>query len=406
MRIIIIGGGPSGVVAALNAKNDHNEVIILERNDKLLKKLLLTGNGRCNYFNEDFSLNDYDSFDQSKIEQIITEKNIWNTRLFFDQLGIIPKVKNGYYYPYTNQASTMRNMLIHELANKNISIFYNTYVSNIIKKDGRFFIQTNNREFYADQVVIATGSFAYPTTGCDGSGYSILKNLGHSIIPPLPALVQLKSNFPFAKEWDGIRSEVRVDLYEDDKYIDSESGEIQLTDYGISGICIFNLSNRVTRGLFNHKKEVIKINFVPFVEALITPWMERYSKKQSTKNIRLLLEGFINQKLVPIILKCADIDGERYYSDLSIEERKILCNYLTQFPVEITGTKGYDNCQICNGGVRLSEIDLDTMESYLVRGLYITGELLDLNGKCGGYNLTTCWITGLLAGNSLREKND
>ena len=406
MRIIIIGGGPSGVVAALNAKNDHNEVIILERNDKLLKKLLLTGNGRCNYFNEDFSLNDYDSFDQSKIEQIITEKNIWNTRLFFDQLGIIPKVKNGYYYPYTNQASTMRNMLIHELANKNISIFYNTYVSNIIKKDGRFFIQTNNREFYADQVVIATGSFAYPTTGCDGSGYSILKNLGHSIIPPLPALVQLKSNFPFAKEWDGIRSEVRVDLYEDDKYIDSESGEIQLTDYGISGICIFNLSNRVTRGLFNHKKEVIKINFVPFVEALITPWMERYCKKQSTKNIRLLLEGFINQKLVPIILKCADIDGERYYSDLSIEERKILCNYLIQFPVEITGTKGYDNCQICNGGVRLSEIDLDTMESYLVRGLYITGELLDLNGKCGGYNLTTCWISGLLAGNSLREKND
>lgn len=406
MRIIIIGGGPSGVVAALNAKNEQNEVIILERNDKLLKKLLLTGNGRCNYFNENFSLSDYDSYDESKIEQIITEKNIWNTRLFFEQLGIVPKIKNGYYYPYTNQASTIRNMLIHELNNKNISIFYNTYVSNIEKRDGRFFIQTNNREFYAERVVIATGSFAYPSTGCDGSGYSILKKFGHSVIPPLPALVQLKSNFPYAKEWDGIRSEVRVDLYENDKYVDSELGEIQLTNFGISGICVFNLSNRVTRGIFNHKKEVIKINFVPFIEALITPWMERYSKKQSTKNIQLLLEGFINQKLVPIILKCADIDGSKFYSDLSIEERKTLCNYLTQFPVEITGTKGYDNCQICNGGVRLSEIDLETMESYLVRGLYITGELLDLNGKCGGYNLTTCWISGLLAGNSLKEKDD
>jgi len=406
MRIIIIGGGPSGVVAALNAKNEQNEVIILERNDKLLKKLLLTGNGRCNYFNENFSLSDYDSYDESKIEQIITEKNIWNTRLFFEQLGIVPKIKNGYYYPYTNQASTIRNMLIHELNNKNISIFYNTYVSNIEKRDGRFFIQTNNREFYADRVVIATGSFAYPSTGCDGSGYSILKKFGHSVIPPLPALVQLKSNFPYAKEWDGIRSEVRVDLYENDKYVDSELGEIQLTNFGISGICVFNLSNRVTRGIFNHKKEVIKINFVPFIEALITPWMERYSKKQSTKNIQLLLEGFINQKLVPIILKCADIDGSKFYSDLSTEERKTLCNYLTQFPVEITGTKGYDNCQICNGGVRLSEIDLETMESYLVRGLYITGELLDLNGKCGGYNLTTCWISGLLAGNSLKEKDD
>ena len=406
MRIIIIGGGPSGVVAALNAKNEQNEVIILERNDKLLKKLLLTGNGRCNYFNENFSLSDYDSYDESKIEQIITEKNIWNTRLFFEQLGIVPKIKNGYYYPYTNQASTIRNMLIHELNNKNISIFYNTYVSNIEKRDGRFFIQTNNREFYAERVVIATGSFAYPSTGCDGSGYSILKKFGHSVIPPLPALVQLKSNFPYVKEWDGIRSEVRVDLYENDKYVDSELGEIQLTNFGISGICVFNLSNRVTRGIFNHKKEVIKINFVPFIEALITPWMERYSKKQSTKNIQLLLEGFINQKLVPIILKCANIDGSKFYSDLSIEERKTLCNYLTQFPVEITGTKGYDNCQICNGGVRLSEIDLETMESYLVRGLYITGELLDLNGKCGGYNLTTCWISGLLAGNSLKEKDD
>ncbi|MBQ3307283.1 MAG: aminoacetone oxidase family FAD-binding enzyme [Bacilli bacterium] len=406
MRIIIIGGGPSGVVAALNAKNEQNEVIILERNDKLLKKLLLTGNGRCNYFNENFSLSDYDSYDESKIEQIITEKNIWNTRLFFEQLGIVPKIKNGYYYPYTNQASTIRNMLIHELNNKNISIFYNTYVSNIEKRDGRFFIQTNNREFYAERVVIATGSFAYPSTGCDGSGYSILKKFGHSVIPPLPALVQLKSNFPYVKEWDGIRSEVRVDLYENDKYVDSELGEIQLTNFGISGICVFNLSNRVTRGIFNHKKEVIKINFVPFIEALITPWMERYSKKQSTKNIQLLLEGFINQKLVPIILKCADIDGSKFYSDLSTEERKTLCNYLTQFPVEITGTKGYDNCQICNGGVRLSEIDLETMESYLVRGLYITGELLDLNGKCGGYNLTTCWISGLLAGNSLKEKDD
>lgn len=406
MRIIIIGGGPSGVTTAIKAKNDHNEVIILERNDKLLKKLLLTGNGKCNYYNENFSLDDYNSFDTTKIEQIISEKNIWDVRLFFDELGIIPKVKNGYYYPITSQASTVRDALIYELNNKGVSIFCNQYVSKIEKKDDKFLIHTTERDFYCDKVVLATGSYAYPKTGSDGAGYVFLKEFKHSIVPPLPALVQLESNFPYCKEWDGIRADVNIELYENGEYKTSEPGEIQLTDYGVSGICIFNLSHIISRGLYERRKEEIHINFVPFIESLIAPWMDRYSKRLSSKNIKELLEGFLNRKLVPIILRCSDIDGNKYYNDLTSDEKMRLYSNLTEFRIEIVGTKGYDNCQICDGGVRLSEIDLDTMESRLVEGLYITGELLDLNGKCGGYNLTTCWITGLVAGKSLGDESD
>ena len=279
MRIIIIGGGPSGVTTAIKAKNDQNEVIILERNDKLLKKLLLTGNGKCNYYNEKFTLDDYNSFDETKKEQLINEKNIWDVRLFFDELGIIPKVKNGYYYPVTNQATTIRDALIYELKQKGVNVFTNQYVSKIEKKEDKFLIHTDERDFYCDKVVLATGSYAYPKTGSDGAGYVFLKEFKHDIVPPIPALVQLESNFLYCKEWDGIRADVNIELYENGEYITSEPGEIQLTDYGVSGICIFNLSHIISRGLYERKKEEIHINFVPFIETLIAPWMERYSKK-------------------------------------------------------------------------------------------------------------------------------
>ena len=294
MRVIIIGGGPSGVTAAIKAKREDNEVIILERNDKLLKKLLLTGNGKCNYYNEEINIEDYNSYDSTKIEQIINEKNVWEVRSFFDSLGIIPKVKNGYYYPVTNQASTIRDCLIAELEQKEVMVYYNTFVTDIEKKEDKFLIHTNEREFYCDKLILATGSFAYPKTGSDGAGYSFLKKFGHTLVEPLPALVQLVSSFPNCKDWDGIRCDVKISLEENGEYVASEEGEIQLTDYGISGICVFNLSHYVSRGLYLRKKETMYINFVPFIETLITPWMERYSKKNLAVNIYRLLSSRTN----------------------------------------------------------------------------------------------------------------
>lgn len=406
MRIVVIGGGASGVVSAIMAKNDHNEVIILEKNDKLLKKLLLTGNGRCNYLHDSYSVSDYHSQNKEYLEEFLCDKNIEDVHYFFDSLGIVSKNRNGYIYPFSNQASTVRDALEREVNRKGITVYYNSEVFSISKKKDQFFIHMSDRDLYCDKLILATGGCAYPKTGSDGVGYSILEDMGHSIIKPLPALVQLTSDFSYCKEWDGVRCEVELVLEENHEEIAWEEGEVQLTDYGISGICTFNLSHYVTRGIEVGKEEVIKINFVPFIETLITPWMDRYSKKNLDKNLYELLEGFLNKKIIPIILKVSHLKDTVSYEDLTNDEKLTLCKNLKGLPVKITGTKDFDNCQVCNGGVSLRDIHMDTMESKIVDGLYITGELLDINGNCGGFNLTECWISGILAGRSLGDMND
>ena len=403
--IIIIGGGPSGIVTAINAKNKDNKVIVLEKNNTPLKKLLLTGNGKCNYFNETFSTKNYHSMNIDIVNKIISDKNLTSVKDFFDQIGIIPKIKNGYYYPFSNQATTIKNALLHEAESKGVEIICNSEVIDIEKKK-KFIIKCTDNEYTCDKLVISMGSKAYPKTGSDGLGYSLLEKLGHSIIKPLPALVQLTSNFKYLKDIDGVRTDVYMELFEDDKYIDSGTGELQFTNYGISGICTFNLSNYVTRGLDEGRGEVIKINLVPFIETLITPWMDQYSKKNSDKNLTELLEGFLNYKLANMIIKVSNLKGTSYYKDLTNEQKLELCKNLRSLKIEITGTKSFENSQICNGGIPLSEINYKTMESNIVKDLYITGELLDMNGNCGGYNLTTCWISGILAGKDIGESND
>ncbi|MBR3146216.1 MAG: aminoacetone oxidase family FAD-binding enzyme [Bacilli bacterium] len=403
--VIIIGAGASGIVSSIFAKRKNNKVIVLERNDKSLKKLLMTGNGRCNYMNEVYNTSKYHSEDIDIVDKIISSNNIEMVKEFFDSIGVIPKIKNGYYYPYSNQAVTIKNMLEEKAISLGVEIKYNSLVTDICKENERFVVICNNEKLYCDNLVIATGSRAYPVTGSDGSGYKFLSNFNHTIVDVVPSLVQLTSDFKYLKLWDGVRSDVVLELFEDDKYIATESGEIQLTNYGVSGICVFNLSHYVTRGIKNHKY-TISINFVPFIDTLITPWMDNYSKKNSDKKLYNLLEGLLNTKLIEIILKVSNIDGNSYYNDLSNNEKLILCKNLKGLKINIIGHKLFDNSQICSGGVKLSEIDYNTFESKLVSNLYITGELLDMNGICGGYNLTTCWISGILSGRAIGDKYD
>lgn len=404
MKIIVVGGGCSGVVAAINAKNKENEVIILERNNVLLKKLLLTGNGRCNYFNESYSIDDYHSKNMDFVNEFISDKNITMSKKFFDNLGIVPKIKNGYYYPYSNQAVSIKDILVNEVNRLGIKVVYDTYVEEI-KKEDKFIIKTNNKEYTCDKLILSTGSFAYPKTGSDGIGYSILEKLGHTIIKPVPALVQLNANSKYLKDWDGVRSDVYLELFEDGKYLSKEEGEIQFTNYGLSGICIFNLSHFISRGLEENKKYIVKINFVPFIKTLISPWLYDYANKNKEKDIYELLEGFLNKKLIPVIIKESNISKTKKYDELTKEEKIKLINSLRHFKVEITSTKGFDSSQVCNGGVSLDEININTMESKIIKDLYIIGELLDINGNCGGYNLTECWISAILSGKSIGEDN-
>ena len=403
MKIVIIGGGISGIITSINAKSDNNEVIILERNKEPLKKLLLTGNGRCNYYNDNQSIDNYHSTNKEVLEQILTIENINKVLDFYNKLGIIPKIKNGYYYPRSNQAVTIKNALLEKVKEKNIKIITDAYVNEIKKEKDKFIIKYNDEEIICDKVVISTGSSSYPKTGSDGNGYSLLEKY-HTIIKPLPALVPLIVKNKELKQLSGVRCDAILELFEDDQYISKEEGELQITDDGISGICTFNLSSKISRGLEDGKKEVIKINFVPFITTLISPWLDDFSKNHQDKNISSLLEGFLNTKIVKIILKVSNINESKYYKDLSNEEKIKLINTLRHYKVEIIGTKGFDSSQTVSGGVSLDEINPKTLESKKCKNLYITGELLDIDGICGGYNITVASLTAILVGESI--KND
>ena len=400
--IVIIGGGVSGIVSAIKSFNGRNRITILERNDKCLKKLLLTGNGRCNYFNDDTSISNYHSMREDLLDKVINSDNMSRILDFYNELGIIPKIKNGYYYPFSNQASTVRDALLFEVMKLGISIKYNYLVEKIECSNNKFII---NDSIVCDKVIIATGSCSYPKTGSDGMGYDFLRKFGHNIIKPLPALVQLNSDFKYCRELSGIRSDVILSLYEDDEFISSSVGEVQLTDYGISGICTFNLSHFVTRGLDVGRKEVIKVNFLTFIKDNYMEWFNTYSNKHNDKNIYMLLCNILNYKLVKVILKVCSIDNETYYNELDYNSRSLLIDNLTNFKFNIVSTKDFNFSQVCNGGVSLDEVNLSTFESLIVDGLYITGEVLDINGNCGGYNLICAVISGILVGDDLSDKS-
>ena len=404
-KIAIIGGGASGLVAAIYAKNDNNEVIILERNKECGKKLLTTGNGKCNYWNEDQSISHYHSENNELISKIISFNNQKEILTMFNNLGIIPKIKHGYYYPFSNQAETVREALLNEIKKKNIEIKNNYLVESIKKERNKFIITNRNEQIKADKVIVSTGSFASPKTGSTGMGYHFLAKFGHNIIEPLPALVQLIAKFPYLNDWKGIRTDVILKLEEDDKIISEEQGELQLTDYGISGICTFNLSSYVSRGLKNNKEEIIHINFLPFLkeDSNIMKWFDDRNSLLKNPTLYELLNPILNYKLVKIILKVSNIKGALSWDDLFEEEQLVLVENLINFKLEIINTKSFENAQCCSGGIPLTEINLDTMESLKIHNLFIAGELLDINGDCGGYNLSLAWISGMLAGKAAKE---
>lgn len=401
-EIVIIGGGASGLVSAIIAARKGKKVTILERNNICGKKILVTGNGRCNYFNEDQNIKHYRSNDTELLKEIITKKNQEKVLQFFKEIGIEPKIKNGYYYPFSNQAVSIQNALLTEIKNLDIEIRNELEVRKIKKQNDKFIIMTDKENIEANKIIISTGSKSAPKTGSDGSGYKICKELGHTVIEPLPALVQLKGKEKYFKEWNGIRADVAINLYEDNKEIVKEVGEIQLTDYGISGICVMNLSGRVARGLYTGKDEYVKINFLSNLKINTVQecigFIDKRNKSMKNRTISELLDGIINYKLLNVLLKNLK---NKQWNEISAKDKEKIVESLVELKVNIIGTNSFDKSQVCSGGISLKEIDVNTMESKLVKDLYITGELLDCDGDCGGYNLTWAWITGIIAGEEI-----
>lgn len=408
-KIVIIGGGISGFTSAITSKTNNNEVIILEGQDKPLKKLLITGNGKCNYFNEEFIFSKYHSFNEELLKNIISLENKNKILTFFKSIGIIPRIKENYYYPYSNQAISVKNSFLKEIENKNIKLKLNSYVKDIKKENDKFLVYYNDDVLVCDELIISTGGKSYPKTGSDGSGYNLSKKLGHTINKTLPALVGLKCKEPFLKKLNGVRSNATVSLFINDKLIKSEIGEVQFTNYGLSGICIFNLSSIASRSISENKKVKISINFLDklkiknkksFQEFILS---SEYNFKK--EKVSYFLDNLLNYKLTNVILEKTKIERNKLVSKLSDNEINMLFENLFSFTMNIIDTNNFESAQITSGGVSLYEINPLTFESKIVSNLYLTGEVLDIDGDCGGYNIAFAVLSGILAGESVK-KND
>ena len=394
IKIAVIGGGASGLVASIYAKNNNTIVDLYEKNEELGKKILVTGNGRCNYFNEDFTTDKFYSFNKYDLSNIINNNMKDKILTFFSSIGIIPSIKNGYYYPSSYKANSIRLSLIEEVYSKGINVFTNSFVTDILYNDNEncFYICINNEYKKYDKVILSTGSCAYVKST---NSYDLIKKY-HDITPLLPSLVPLIGKGDYFKLWNGVRCNCEISLL--DKTILKESGEIQLTDYGISGICVFNLSGFINKMLYQKKNIFVSINFIPFIKNDYYKWFNSRKKLLSDRTIYEFLVTILNEKLVDTILYVTNISKDKIVNELNSNEIDNIISNLTSFKLEIISSKDFSRAQVCNGGINLNEINTNTMESLKIKNLYITGEILDVCGMCGGYNLGFAFITGLLAG--------
>ena len=397
-RVAIVGAGASGIVAAIVAAREGAKVTLIEHKDRIGKKILSTGNGKCNYTNDFMTTDCFRGEDITAVSQVLKKFGTKETLDFFFDLGILPKSRQGYYYPKSEQATAVLDVLRMELERLNVQVLCDTHVSSI-KKKKEFQIQTSSGRLSADCVILSTGGKASSVLGSDGSGYDLAKSMGHSIAPVVPALVQLHAKGDFFKQVSGVRTEAKVAIQIDGKIVAEDTGELQLTNYGISGIPVFQVSRFAAEALYRKKKPVAIIDFMPDMEQEdLEEFLAERIEKNPKKTAEELLIGIFNKKLIPVFLKKASISPKLYAYKLNSKDFVSLIQILKSLELEIIKTNPFDQAQICAGGVRTTELFIPSMESKYVQGLYMTGELLDVDGICGGYNLQWAWATGYLAG--------
>lgn len=399
-RVVIIGGGASGLTAAILCARNKASVTVVEHMDRVGKKILSTGNGRCNLTNLRMEPECYRGGQKDFPMKVIRGFPVEETLRFFQGLGIEPKNRNGYIYPNSDQASSVLDVLRCEVEHLGIKLLLSCQVRDIKTggKDG-FRIHTDQCVLDADALILAAGSKAAPATGSDGSGYALAESLGHRIIKPLPALVQLRCQGNLYRQLAGIRAEARVSLLVDGDKTAEDQGELQLVDYGLSGIPVFQISRYAARALDERRRVTVQVDFLPFwKEKEAYGLLKNRADRLGYKSSEELLTGLLNKKLSAVLLKLAGISPSQKAGELSGRQLNRLLEQLKSYEAIVMSVNPFANAQICCGGVDTGEVDPRTMESRIKKNLYMAGELLDVDGICGGYNLQFAWSSGALAG--------
>lgn len=398
-RVVVVGGGASGLTAAIAAAREGAPVTVLEHMDRAGKKILATGNGRCNLTNLDLGPEHYRCGRTGFPGQVLARFTVSDTLAFFDGLGIVTRARGGYIYPNSDQASAVLDVLRMEADRLGVDLRCGCHVKAVTAERNGLAVLTEQGKLKAEAVVLAAGSKAAPKTGSDGSGYEIARGLGHRIVKPLPALVQLRCRGNQYKAVAGVRCEARLTLYGDGDKLAEDTGELQLTDYGISGIPTFQISRFASVALDENRKVAVLIDFLPDRTAAESrTFLNERIRRFGYRTCEELLLGVFNKKLALMLLKTAGIPPELKASGITAGQSEKLLQVLKGYRADVAGTNSYEQAQVCCGGVDAGEINDETMESKLVSGVYFAGELIDVDGICGGYNLQWAWSTGMIAG--------
>jgi len=428
--VAVIGGGASGMMAAISAKSQlpEGDVLLLERNEILGRKLLATGNGRCNFTNTLALPMDYGTsadFTKPAMEAM----NPLHVIQVFDSMGILYRVEEeGRVYPHSGQGATVTQALERKLEQLGVKAKKSAVVEEVTYSTKFDIRLKNGKVICADKLILATGGKAGGQYGCQGDGYTFAKGFGHEMVKIRPALVAVncktdegEGRDAWKKEWKGVRSQAKVSLWkvplngEEETCVAEDRGEVQFTDSGLSGICVFNLSRHIvfTGNMKDgrHETYMMEVDFLPdWTEEKVLHMLERRRDALADYDADAFLMSVVHNKLINGLLEQVGFKGltivldgveEKTWPDLKTitdEQLAKLAKLLKGWRFEVDGTKGWNDAQVTAGGISCEQVDPQTMESKLQKGLYLCGEVLDVDGKCGGYNLQWAFASGWLAG--------
>ncbi|MBR5994730.1 MAG: NAD(P)/FAD-dependent oxidoreductase [Lachnospiraceae bacterium] len=405
MKVIVVGGGAAGMMAAIRAGELHDNVILFEKNEKLGKKIYITGKGRCNVTNN------------ADIDTILKNVNrnpkfmysaiygFDNSRLysFIEENGCPLKVERGErVFPVSDHASDIIKALSKALKDRRVNIKLNTPVKELIIEDGavKGVILADGTREYADKVIVTTGGLSYPTTGSTGDGYKMAESAGHTVVPTRPGLVPLVTGETWVPKLQGLSlRNVELKLYAEDKCVYKDQGEMLFTHYGISGPLVLSASAYYDKESRKNKNVSVSIDLKPALdEDALDKRILRDFEKFNNKQFKNALDELLPSKLIPIIVELSGIDPYKAVNVVTKEERKRLVQLLKHLTMTVIGAGNYNEAIITIGGINVKEINASTMESKLVKNLYFAGEVLDVDAMTGGFNLQIAWSTGYLAG--------
>lgn len=401
--IAIIGGGASGLMAALFAARAGADVIIYEHNNAVGKKILASGNGRCNIINTTATHEDYAGNDPQFVTYALKQLSFGYFEKFCHSIGLILDIKDdGRCYPLSNEAKSVLIALKSAVSDAGVKIITNAHVSAITKKENRFTVETPSGKHHFDKVLIATGSEAAPQLGATNDGYTFARAFAHEIIPTYPSLVQLHLNSKNHPKMAGVKTTAEVTLFIDNKSNTKVTGDILFAAYGISGLAILDVSQRASYALLNKQRVSISLNLLPrYDRGELVSTLEKLFASVPKQTVHTALCGVIPAKIATYLLEDAAIALSTTVSTLTPKEIKKLAHLIGEWKFEVTDTHGFKHAEVSGGGVSTAQINNKTMESKLVEGLYFSGEVLDIVGKRGGYNFNFAWASGMIAGKEM-----